>query len=339
MIAGFRTLTRRLVTKVTRAEVKLTAENSGLSAAQQETGQKALKILGLDEEQGLSKHDLIIFLYAVGLNPTDDVIDSKLRTFKLHESKTFSFGAVCHIWNSMLQDLTDEEEILRRAFQFFDKDGNGEISVTELRTTMHELGDLLTEEEILSFMAVMDVNNDGVIGYQEFLSTLKTQTPDMVGLDQDQPSSSQEMIAAAERRNDHMSININEGLANEQMQQGQPCSESIWRGDPEPCCSRRNHDEDVGSTRRASQHFGGKVLSRRHERRSWNPRSESSLSSLTPPLIQAEVEFESSGTTLHYNHVYEVSELLRSNTDGGMELATQDPDDGTLRVPGSAEGT
>ena len=64
----------------------------------------------------------------------------------------------------MLQDLTDEEEILRRAFQFFDKDGNGEISVPELRTTMHELGDLLSEEEIHAFMAVMDVNNDGVIG-------------------------------------------------------------------------------------------------------------------------------------------------------------------------------
>ena len=64
----------------------------------------------------------------------------------------------------MFQDLNDEEEILRRAFQFFDKDGNGEISVTELRTTMHELGDLLTEEEIASFMAIMDVNNDGVIG-------------------------------------------------------------------------------------------------------------------------------------------------------------------------------
>jgi Ca2+-binding EF-hand superfamily protein len=30
---------------------------------------------------------------------------------------------------SMLQDYTDEEEILRRAFQFFDKDGNGEISI------------------------------------------------------------------------------------------------------------------------------------------------------------------------------------------------------------------
>eukprot|EP00967_Tisochrysis_lutea_P083040 scaffold115200_cov16-Tisochrysis_lutea.AAC.1 len=60
--------------------------------------------------------------------------------------------------------LSDEEEILRRAFQFFDKDGNGEISVHELRTTMHELGDLLTEDEIMSFMAIMDIDNDGVIG-------------------------------------------------------------------------------------------------------------------------------------------------------------------------------
>lgn len=32
------------------------------------------------------------------------------------------------------------------------------------RTTMSELGDLLTEEEICAFIAIMDVDNDGVIG-------------------------------------------------------------------------------------------------------------------------------------------------------------------------------
>lgn len=37
-------------------------------------------------------------------------------------------------------------------------------SPQELRTTMHELGDLLEEQEIAQFMSVMDVNNDGVIG-------------------------------------------------------------------------------------------------------------------------------------------------------------------------------
>jgi len=49
-----------------------------------------------------------------------------------------------------------------------------------LRTTMHELGDLLSEEEIQAFMAVMDVNNDGVIGFQEFIDTLKTQTTELI---------------------------------------------------------------------------------------------------------------------------------------------------------------
>lgn len=29
----------------------------------------------------------------------------------------------------MLEDVTDEAEILKRAFFFFDKDGNGEITV------------------------------------------------------------------------------------------------------------------------------------------------------------------------------------------------------------------
>ncbi|GFH09877.1 uncharacterized protein HaLaN_05102, partial [Haematococcus lacustris] len=133
-----------------------------------ETGVKALDILGLDKPDELTKQDLVLFLYAIGLNPTDDVIDSKLRFLKLHQREVITFPQVCHVWHSMLQDLTDEDAILRRAFQYFDKDGNGEISVIELRTTMHELGDLLTESELLSFMQVMDANNDGVIGYQEW---------------------------------------------------------------------------------------------------------------------------------------------------------------------------
>jgi hypothetical protein len=32
-----------------------------------ETGYKALRILGLEKKEQLSKHDLVIFLYAVGL--------------------------------------------------------------------------------------------------------------------------------------------------------------------------------------------------------------------------------------------------------------------------------
>lgn len=36
--------------------------------------------------------------------------------------------------------------------------------MSELRTTMSELGNMLTDEEISAFIAIMDVDGDGVIG-------------------------------------------------------------------------------------------------------------------------------------------------------------------------------
>lgn len=184
MFARFRGFRNRIKKAAAFKEQEMTLENSGLTPEQQGTAKNALKILGMDasdKKESLTKQDFIVFLYAMGLNPTDDIIDSKIRAFKLHNKRELTIGQLAHVWYSMLQDLTDEEEILKRAFQFFDKDGNGEISVQELKTTMHELGDLLSEEEIHAFMAIMDVNNDGVIGYNEFLDTLKTQTPELSG--------------------------------------------------------------------------------------------------------------------------------------------------------------
>lgn len=39
----------------------------------------------------------------------------------------------------LLRDAANEDQILDRAFAFFDKDGNGEISVSELRWAPKQL--------------------------------------------------------------------------------------------------------------------------------------------------------------------------------------------------------
>lgn len=39
----------------------------------------------------------------------------------------------------LLRDAANEDQILERAFAFFDKDGNGEISVSELRCAPKQL--------------------------------------------------------------------------------------------------------------------------------------------------------------------------------------------------------
>lgn len=87
------------------------------------------------------------FSYALQ-NPTYDLLDSKLKTFHLQHHRHITFGQVTHVWASMLSDVGEEEAMLKRAFQFFDRDGSGGIEVSELITVMKELGDLMSEKEI-----------------------------------------------------------------------------------------------------------------------------------------------------------------------------------------------
>ena len=47
----------------------------------------------------------------------------------------------------------------------FDRNGDGSISAAELRDTMTNMGDKLTEEEVEEFMGEADVDGDGSITY------------------------------------------------------------------------------------------------------------------------------------------------------------------------------
>ena len=50
----------------------------------------------------------------------------------------------------------------------FDRDGDGLISEEELRLTMNNLGEPLTEAEVKSMIAEADMDGDGKINFQEF---------------------------------------------------------------------------------------------------------------------------------------------------------------------------
>ena len=53
---------------------------------------------------------------------------------------------------------TDSEEEIREAFRVFDRDGNGHISVTELRHVMTSIGEKLNEEEINAMIDEADAS-------------------------------------------------------------------------------------------------------------------------------------------------------------------------------------
>lgn len=60
------------------------------------------------------------------------------------------------------RDTADE---IREAFRVFDKDGNGFISVAELRHIMGNLGDKMPEDEVEEMIHEADIDGDGQVNY------------------------------------------------------------------------------------------------------------------------------------------------------------------------------
>lgn len=57
----------------------------------------------------------------------------------------------------------DFEAEMKSAFEVFDQDGSGTISLEELRKVMKSFGEILTEDELDSMIKEVDKNGDGTI--------------------------------------------------------------------------------------------------------------------------------------------------------------------------------
>ena len=95
----------------------------------------------------------------------------KRKKWKLYEllSKSLyinTFAITC-VTNSC-------EEGLLEAFRVFDKDGNGFISASELRHVMTNLGEKLTDEEVDEMIKEADIDGDGLVNYEEFVTMMTT---------------------------------------------------------------------------------------------------------------------------------------------------------------------
>ena len=63
-----------------------------------------------------------------------------------------------------MSDLTDEQiEEYREAFDCFDKDGNGQIDVEELRFIFKKLGIHIDDEQLGTLISQVDIDQNGII--------------------------------------------------------------------------------------------------------------------------------------------------------------------------------
>lgn len=71
---------------------------------------------------------------------------------------------------SQLIAARDPRDEILRAFNLFDGDGKGMITLDDLRRVARELGEGLEEEELAAMIEEFDLEGKGGVGQEEFLS-------------------------------------------------------------------------------------------------------------------------------------------------------------------------
>lgn len=166
----------RAMNKLKKVALKVIAEN--LSTEEIDGLKQTFNNMDTDGSGTITLEELKIGLSKLGSKLNETEIAALMDAADIDKNGTIDY--IEFISATMHRHKLEKEEHLYKAFQYFDKDGNGFISREELRQAMTQygMGDEATIDEVLDDV---DTNKDGNINYDEFVAMMRRGTPDTNG--------------------------------------------------------------------------------------------------------------------------------------------------------------
>ena len=121
-----------------------------------------------DKDGKISAKELENAMVSMGQNPTNEEIKEMMEEADLNKDGKIDFEEFLNLMTRNSQETQTEDEVIN-AFRVFDKEGNGLISSAELKHIMMTIGDKMTEEEADEMVNEADIDEDGMINYEEFV--------------------------------------------------------------------------------------------------------------------------------------------------------------------------
>ena len=121
-----------------------------------------------DKDGKISANELENAMQSMGQNPTVEEVQEMMKEVDLNQDGKIDFDEFMTLMIKTSPENQAEEEVIN-AFRVFDKEGNGLISSAELKHIMMNIGDKMTEEEADEMVNEADIDEDGMINYEEFV--------------------------------------------------------------------------------------------------------------------------------------------------------------------------
>ncbi|CAG9826570.1 unnamed protein product [Diabrotica balteata] len=159
---------RRLTSNL---DVQQSCTEYGLSEDQVAEFKEAFMLFDKDEDGTITMAELGVVMRSLGQRPTETELRDMVNEVDQDGNGTIEFNEFLQMMSKKMKDADGEEE-LKEAFRVFDKNNDGLISSNELRHVMTSLGERLSEEEVDDMIKEADLDGDGQVNYEEFVTIL-----------------------------------------------------------------------------------------------------------------------------------------------------------------------
>ena len=151
------------------------SSSSSLQAERKQLISDIFDMFDKNENGTIQASELHSVLESLGRSSTDDDVNQFLMKLDVNENGVISkdefISAVDEIY-SFPQSTVDE---VVQAFQIFDINGSGKITVDEMKTILLKFTDEFNEDDVNALFELIDVDQDGKVSYAEFADIWKFQ--------------------------------------------------------------------------------------------------------------------------------------------------------------------
>jgi calmodulin len=133
--------------------------------------EEAFFLFDYDKDGKITTREVGAAVRSVGLNPTELELKAIINDVT-GIGGTVDVQTLCQIIPKHVKDLKTSPEELKDAIAVFDKQGNGQIAVHDLKMSLTTLGERLTDEELDELIREVDTDGEGTVRADDIVRVL-----------------------------------------------------------------------------------------------------------------------------------------------------------------------
>jgi len=152
-----------------------TADRFGLSEEEIEEIREAFNLFDTDGSGAIDPKELKAAMQSLGFEAKNQTIYQMIADIDKDVDGTIDFEEFVGMMTAKMSDK-DSREGIQKVFNLFDDDSTGKISLRNLKRVAKELGETMTDAELLEMIERADLDGDGEINPDEFYAIMTKKT-------------------------------------------------------------------------------------------------------------------------------------------------------------------